>query len=79
MDLKYPGGPEIEKKHLKGNDTAYNLPTPLLKENNLNFSFSGLKTAINQIVKKNDLSNSFVEDISSSFQLCVSKKYLWRK
>ena len=73
LNLKYPGGPEIEKKALTGNEFAYDLPTPLLNENNLNFSFSGLKTAANQIVKKNDLSDTFVANLSASFQLCISK------
>ncbi len=73
LNLKYPGGPEIEKKAINGNEVAYDLPTPLLNENNLNFSFSGLKTAVSQIVKKNDLSNDFIANLSASFQFCVSK------
>ena len=73
LNLKYPGGPEIEKKAINGNETTYELPTPLLNENNLNFSFSGLKTAISQIVKQTDLSNDFVANLSASFQFCVSK------
>ncbi len=73
LNLKYPGGPEIEKKAINGNETTYDLPTPLLNENNLNFSFSGLKTAISQIVKKTDLSNDFIANLSASFQFCVSK------
>ena len=52
LDLPYPGGPEIEKKAINGDETIFNLPTPLINEDNLNFSFSGLKTAINHIVKK---------------------------
>ena len=73
LDLKYPGGPEIEKKAINGNEMTYDLPTPLLNENNLNFSFSGLKTAVSQIVKKNNLSNDFIANLSASFQFCVSK------
>ena len=45
---------------------------PLINEDNLNFSFSGLKTAINHLVK-NNLSSKFVADLSASFQFCVSK------
>ena len=52
LGLPYPGGPEIEKKAINGDETVFNLPTPLIYEDNLNFSFSGLKTAINHIVKK---------------------------
>jgi len=73
LDLPYPGGPEIEKKAINGDETIFNLPTPLINEDNLNFSFSGLKTAINHIVKKNELSNEFISNLSASFQFCVSK------
>ena len=73
LGLRYPGGPEIEKKALGGNETIYDLPMPLINEDNLNFSFSGLKTAVNHLVKKNNLSTKFVADLSASFQFCVSK------
>ena len=73
LNLKYPGGPEIEKRALAGNEKSYDLPTPLLNKNNLNFSFSGLKTAVNQIVKKNNLNDDFVANLSASFQFCVSE------
>jgi N6-L-threonylcarbamoyladenine synthase len=73
LGLKYPGGPEIEKKALNGNEIAYNLPKPLLNKNNLDFSFSGLKTAVNQIVKQNNLNDKFIADLSASFQFCISK------
>ena len=53
LGLSYPGGPEIEQRALSGNETIFDLPAPLINEDNLNFSFSGLKTAINHIVKKN--------------------------
>ena len=73
LGLSYPGGPEIEKRALSGNEAFFDLPTPLINEDSLNFSFSGLKTAINHIVKKNDLSTKFVDNLSASFQFCVSK------
>ena len=73
LGLSYPGGPEIEKRALSGDETIFDLPAPLINENNLNFSFSGLKTAINHIVKKNELSTEFINNLSASFQFCVSK------
>ena len=73
LGLAYPGGPEIEKRAINGNETIFDLPAPLIYEDNLNFSFSGLKTAINHLVKKNDLSNEFISNLSASFQFCVSK------
>ncbi len=71
LGLPYPGGHEIEIKALKGNENAFDLPQPLVKDDNLNFSFSGLKTSINLIAKKNIIDDSFIKDIAASFQKCV--------
>lgn len=46
LDLGYPGGPIIESLALKGDNKAFKFPRPLLDKNNLDFSFSGLKTAV---------------------------------
>ena len=73
LGLSYPGGPEIEKRALSGNEAFFDLPTPLINEDSLNFSFSGLKTAINHIVKKNSLNTEFIANLSASFQFCISK------
>ena len=73
LGLSYPGGPEVEKNAIGGNEFAFILPKPLLNQDNLDFSFSGLKTAINQIVKKNELTKKFIADLSASFQYSVSK------
>lgn len=45
LDLPYPGGPQISKLAVNGKTDAINLPRPMIKENNFQFSFSGLKTA----------------------------------
>jgi N6-L-threonylcarbamoyladenine synthase len=71
LGLSYPGGPEIEKKALEGNENAFKLPQPLIYENNFNFSFSGLKTSINLIAKKNIIDEIFISDMSASFQKCL--------
>ena len=73
LKLKYPGGPEIESCAINGNEHSFNLPIPILKDNTLNMSFSGLKTAVNLLIKKNVLSDDFIADISASFQFCISK------
>ena len=72
LGLNYPGGAELEKRAQKGDEDKFILPQALINENNLNFSFSGLKTAINIIAKKNKISEEFINDISASFQKCVS-------
>ncbi|MDQ6955313.1 MAG: tRNA (adenosine(37)-N6)-threonylcarbamoyltransferase complex transferase subunit TsaD [Mariprofundaceae bacterium] len=46
LGLSYPGGPEIAKLALHGNAARFKLPRPMLQKNNLDFSFSGLKTAV---------------------------------
>ena len=73
IGLQYPGGPEIEKKALKGNELLYKLPIPMLKDRSLNMSFSGIKTAVHFLTKKNILNDIFISDISASFQNCISK------
>ncbi|MBU3957230.1 tRNA (adenosine(37)-N6)-threonylcarbamoyltransferase complex transferase subunit TsaD [Patescibacteria group bacterium] len=50
--LPYPGGPEIAKLAEKGNSQAYDLPRPMIKQKNLDFSFSGLKTAVINLKRK---------------------------
>src|SRR3954452_1617384 len=46
LGLGYPGGPGIERAALEGNPRAFALPRTFLKEDRLEFSFSGLKTAV---------------------------------
>ncbi|MEA3272801.1 MAG: tRNA (adenosine(37)-N6)-threonylcarbamoyltransferase complex transferase subunit TsaD, partial [Patescibacteria group bacterium] len=76
LGLGYPGGPIISKIAKKGNPSAYNLPRPMMKHDNFNFSFSGLKTAVLYLVKKLALSevervklkSSVIADVAASFQ-----------
>ena len=46
LKLGYPGGPSISRLAKKGNSKAINFPRPMLNSKDLNFSFSGLKTAV---------------------------------
>jgi len=73
LGLNYPGGKELEIRAKKGNENKFILPKPLINHNNLNFSFSGLKTAVNLISKENNIDEKFVNDMSASFQKCVSE------
>ena len=52
LGLKFPGGPEIEKIAKNGNESKFDIPHPFKLDKNLNFSFSGIKTAINLLIKK---------------------------
>lgn len=73
LGLGYPGGREIEKLARKGNASAVVLPRPKFKDAPLNFSFSGLKTAV--LNKVEDLKNKNqtvnVEDFAASFEGAV--------
>ena len=71
LGLGYPGGPFIEKKAKEGS-AKIRFPRPMLKEG-LDFSFSGLKTAVSQHVDalKKEGKALDVADLSASFQEAV--------
>jgi len=76
LALGYPGGPIIDELSRAGNPKAIQFPRPVLSKNSLDFSFSGLKTAVVNYVKTNPPSamgypDSLVRDIVSSFQEAV--------
>jgi len=52
LGLGYPGGARIDRLSQQGCATAVKLPRPLLHDGTLNFSFSGLKTAVLTYLKK---------------------------
>ncbi len=69
LTLPYPGGPNLENLALGGNEKKVNFPRPYLP-GSLNFSFSGIKTAVFYHVKKQGLKNS--ADIAASFQKSIT-------
>ena len=73
IGLSYPGGLEIEKNARNGDENFFNLPHPLKHEDSFNFSFSGIKTHVNILVKKNVLDKDFICNLSASFQKTISK------
>jgi len=75
LNLGYPGGPEIEKLARMGNRLAIKFPKALLLNNNLDFSFSGLKSnIINFIYKhKNNLTCELIQDIAASFEYTIGE------
>ncbi len=68
IGLEYPGGPLIDKLSAVGEDT-YNLPIPLDDES-YNFSFSGLKSAVINLVHNEEQRGNSInkENLSRSFQ-----------
>jgi N6-L-threonylcarbamoyladenine synthase len=68
LGLGYPGGPAIDRLAATGNPDAIAFPRPMIDDGN-DFSFSGLKTAVVQYVRKHpDLD---VADVAASFQAAV--------
>ncbi len=70
LGLPYPGGPEIEKSALSGNPAAYDFPRSMLHDPHLDFSFSGLKTAVLYTLQR-ESGNVSGPDLSASFQQAV--------
>lgn len=70
LGLGYPGGPLIEKCSYQGDCKAFSFPKVIFKDGTLDFSFSGLKTAvINQVHKFNQTNTDVpVSDVAASFQ-----------
>ena len=72
LGFNYPGGPEIEKNALKGNSSSIEFPRPMINSPDLNFSFSGLKTAVLYEVKRLKKEKKFNKqtkyDIALAFQ-----------
>ena len=71
MDIDYPAGPKVDKLAHMGSHT-YNLPIPL-DDDSYNFSFSGLKSAvINLVHNEEQRGNEIIkEDLAASFQNVV--------
>ena len=75
LGLPYPGGPEIEKQARNGSPTAFSFPRSMIK-NGLDFSFSGLKTAVLYQLEKLDPAEGrppkeAIPDLCASFQAAV--------
>ncbi|NOX57836.1 MAG: tRNA (adenosine(37)-N6)-threonylcarbamoyltransferase complex transferase subunit TsaD [Planctomycetes bacterium] len=79
LGLGYPGGPVIDRLSPKGNPKAHAFPRTLLARDSLDFSFSGIKTAVRYKIHGTGrttgglekLSESAVTDIAASFQQAV--------
>ena len=74
LGLGYPGGPLIDKLAKEGNPEAVHFPRVRMEENSLDFSFSGVKTAVINYLHKLDQNNESYNkaDIAASFQDAVT-------
>jgi N6-L-threonylcarbamoyladenine synthase len=76
LNLPYPGGPEISKLADKARENGlkimipdFKLPRPMISSHDLNFSFSGLKTAVIHTIAKMKAKNINEEDIKNLISL----------
>ncbi|MBB1249559.1 tRNA (adenosine(37)-N6)-threonylcarbamoyltransferase complex transferase subunit TsaD [Rhizobium sp. G21] len=74
LGLPYPGGPAVEKAAQTGDAQRFAFPRPLVGETRLDFSFSGLKTAVRQAAEAaQPVTDQDVADICASFQNAVCR------
>lgn len=78
LGLGFPGGPAVEREATGGNPQAFRFPRSFLRDERLDFSFSGLKTAVLYTAYGQDTSKStplpaspFRADLAASFQQAV--------
>ena len=73
LDLGYPGGPALAQLAENGTPGRYKLPRPMLQSGDLDFSFSGLKTAVLTVVRSKPLGASDHADLAAEFQEAVTE------
>jgi N6-L-threonylcarbamoyladenine synthase len=71
LGLGYPGGPALAKLAASGRSGIYKLPRPMLHSGNLDFSFSGLKTAVLTLVRQSDDKQQTRADIACATQEAI--------
>jgi N6-L-threonylcarbamoyladenine synthase len=73
LGLDYPGGPEIDRLSLLGDETAVAFPRAMLREEGFDVSYSGLKTSVINFVRKAEANGDEISipDIAASFQKAV--------
>jgi len=72
LGLGYPGGVIVAQKAKLGNPNAIKFPRPMLDQQNFDFSFAGLKTAVLMYLKKNPVTTEQNKnDICASFEAAV--------
>ena len=72
LGLPYPGGVEIDRLAMDGRRDAIDFPRPMWTRKNLDFSFSGLKTAVLQHIEAHGVpEGAQLNDLCASFQAAV--------
>ena len=71
LGLGYPGGPQLAKLAEQGVAGRFRLPRPMLHSGDLDFSFSGLKTAVLNVVSAPGWNPADMADLAAEFQQAV--------
>jgi N6-L-threonylcarbamoyladenine synthase len=71
LGLSYPGGPALSRLAESGMPNRYRLPRPLIASGDLEFSFSGLKTAVLTLVRDSEPRAGFRADVARAFEQAV--------
>jgi len=72
LGLPYPGGPEISRWAVGGDARRFKLPRPMLQHDHLNFSFSGLKTAVMYAIRDaGEVTDAVRRDMSACIEAAV--------
>src|SRR5207253_6565823 len=71
LGLGYPGGPALARLAAGGDPARFALPRPMINSGNLDFSFSGLKTAVLTRVRESPPDEAARADLAASFQQAV--------
>lgn len=76
LGLGFPGGPAVERAAKAGNPKAFSFPRSFLREERLDFSFSGLKTAVRYCLRDVEAAGTAITeqvkaDVAASFQKAV--------
>lgn len=74
LGLPYPGGPSIQKAAEGGDPKAVDFPRPMLKADNFEFSFAGLKTALAVYLQKNpEAVKERANGLAAAFQEAIAE------
>jgi N6-L-threonylcarbamoyladenine synthase len=71
LGLPYPGGPELARLAERGKPGTFNFPRPMLDRPGLEFSFSGLKTAVVHALRGREMTDSMRADVAEGVQLSI--------
>jgi N6-L-threonylcarbamoyladenine synthase len=71
LGLPYPGGPELARLAARGTPGTFTFPRPMLDRPGLEFSFSGLKTAVVHAIRGREMTDAMRADVAEGVQLSI--------